>query len=64
MQLPWTLGQGGRFKVGDVILFKKDFFITAAGGLNGLEAPRMRRGRTGIITARVRERSNAHRNKG
>ena len=36
-----------RFKVGDVILFKRDFFITAAGGLNGLETPQMRRDRTG-----------------
>jgi hypothetical protein len=53
-----------RFKICDVILFKKDFFIAAAGGVNGLEAPQMRRDRTGIVRERVRERANARRNKG
>jgi len=46
-----------RFKVGDVLLFRRDFFNAQPGGLNGLEAPPMRRDRTGIIRTRTRERA-------
>ena len=45
-----------RFKVGDVLLFRRDFFNAQPGGLNGPEAPQMRRGRSGIIRTRTRER--------
>ena len=45
-----------RFRVGDVLLFKEHFFNAQPGGLNGLEAPPMRRDRTGIIRTRTRER--------
>ena len=45
-----------RYKVGDILLFKQNFFVAQPGGLNGLEAPRMRRDRTGIIRSRTRER--------
>ena len=45
-----------RFKVGDVLLFRRDFINAQPGGLNGLEAPQMRRDRSGIIRTRTRER--------
>lgn len=46
-----------RYKVGDILLFKENFFVAQPGGLNGLEHRTMRRDRTGIIRARTRERA-------
>ena len=45
-----------RFRVGDVLLFRKYFFNAQPGGLNGLEHRNMRRDRTGLIRSRTRER--------
>ena len=45
-----------RYRVGDILLFTAAFFNAQPGGLNGLEAPPMRRDRSGIIRARTRER--------
>jgi hypothetical protein len=46
-----------RYSVGDILLFTAAFFNAQPGGLNGLEAPPMRRDRTGIIRIRTRERA-------
>ena len=46
-----------RYRVGDILLFTAAFFNAQPGGLNGLEAPPMRRDRSGIIRARTRERA-------
>ena len=46
-----------RYRVGDILLFTAAFFNAQPGGLNGLEAPPMRRDRTGIIRTRTRERA-------
>ena len=46
-----------RYRVGDILLFTTAFFNAQPGGLNGLEAPPMRRDRTGIIRTRTRERA-------
>ena len=45
-----------RYRVGDILLYTAAFFNAQPGGLNGLEAPPMRRDRTGIIRTRTRER--------
>ena len=45
-----------RYRVGDILLFTAAFFNAQPGGLNGLEAPQLRRDRTGIIRTRTRER--------
>ena len=51
------VGGTWRYRVGDILLFKANFFVAQPGGLNGLEHPTMRRDRTGIIRSRTRERA-------
>ena len=50
-----------RYKVGDVLRFRKDFFVAAPGGLGGLENSLQER--TGIIQQQSRERPRG-KNKG
>ena len=46
---------GHRYRVNDVLLFNKDYFVGAVGGL---EAPALRRDRTGVVLKCTREHPN------
>ena len=46
---------GHRYRVDDVLLFRKDYFVGAVGGL---EAPALRRDRTGVVLKCTREHPN------